>query len=161
MHWPLSLCRMESVSSRPLTRLRPRAVLDYPPLATALVAALAGPQVRIEELLAAIRTKFPATSVAIHMPGHPGFLAGAPWVPAASACTAHAAAAGCLAAISSTRSPRARATSKLPDEPAMSDAERRKVQTALARLGYYAIQVDGIFGPETRAAIRRYQHEIW
>ena len=42
----------------------------------------------------------------------------------------------------------------------MTDTQRRQVQTALAHLGYYGIQVDGVFGPETRAAIRRYQHEI-
>jgi len=42
----------------------------------------------------------------------------------------------------------------------MSDADRRRVQSALARLGYYDYIVDGIFGPETRAAIRRFQHEI-
>jgi peptidoglycan hydrolase-like protein with peptidoglycan-binding domain len=42
----------------------------------------------------------------------------------------------------------------------MTDADRRRVQTTLARLGYYDGQVDGIFGPDTRAAIRRFQHEI-
>jgi len=42
----------------------------------------------------------------------------------------------------------------------MSDAVLRRVQAALARLGYYDGIVDGIFGPETRAAIRRFQHEI-
>ena len=33
-------------------------------------------------------------------------------------------------------------------------------QTALARLGYYDGKIDGIFGPDSRAAIRRYQHEL-
>jgi len=127
------------------------------PLATALVAALAGPQVRTEALLAAVRTKFPGAGVAIHMPAHPGFLAGAPApvappppppvVTAAPAAPPTAPAAAVPAV-------------KLPDEASMTDAERRQVQTALARLGYYAIPVDGVFGPETRAAIRRYQHEI-
>lgn len=48
----------------------------------------------------------------------------------------------------------------LPDEGAMTVSERRRVQEALARVGYYAGGIDGLFGPETRAAIRRFQHEI-
>lgn len=46
------------------------------------------------------------------------------------------------------------------DESSMSDAERRRVQIGLAQLGYYDGRIDGVFGPETRAAIRRYQHEL-
>jgi peptidoglycan hydrolase-like protein with peptidoglycan-binding domain len=45
-------------------------------------------------------------------------------------------------------------------EAGMSDANRRQVQEALQRLDYYRGLVDGIFGPLTRAAMRRYQHEI-
>ena len=48
----------------------------------------------------------------------------------------------------------------LPDERDMTVTERRLVQEALTRLGYYGAKVDGVFGPETRAAIRRFQHEI-
>lgn len=43
----------------------------------------------------------------------------------------------------------------------MSDANRRQVQEALRRLGYYQGPVDGIFGPQTRAAIRRFQQSLW
>jgi hypothetical protein len=46
------------------------------------------------------------------------------------------------------------------DEDRMSDQERRQVQMALAKLGYYSDRIDAVFGPETRAAIRRYQFEI-
>ena len=42
----------------------------------------------------------------------------------------------------------------------MSEADRREVQEALDRLRYYQGPVDGIFGPLTRAAIRRFQHDI-
>lgn len=47
-----------------------------------------------------------------------------------------------------------------PDEQAMTMGERRRVQLALAAIGYYSGAIDGLFGPETRAAIRRFQHEI-
>jgi Putative peptidoglycan binding domain len=46
------------------------------------------------------------------------------------------------------------------DEDRMSDQDRRQVQVVLATLGYYSGRIDATFGPETRAAIRRYQFEI-
>jgi hypothetical protein len=46
------------------------------------------------------------------------------------------------------------------DEEQMSEPDRRLVQVKLATLGYYIGRIDGNFGPETRAAIRRYQFEI-
>ncbi len=48
----------------------------------------------------------------------------------------------------------------LPDEAHMTEADKRAVQAALLRLGYYDKQVDGVFGADTRAAIRRFQHEM-
>ena len=42
----------------------------------------------------------------------------------------------------------------------MTHADRREVQITLARLGYYEGQIDGLFGPDTRAAIRRWQHKV-
>ena len=42
----------------------------------------------------------------------------------------------------------------------MTQANRRDVQIALARLGYYDRRIDGVIGPHTRAAIRRWQHDI-
>ena len=47
----------------------------------------------------------------------------------------------------------------LPAEAEMSVADRRQVQEALQRLDYYKGPVDGIFGPLTRAAIRRFQQQ--
>jgi Putative peptidoglycan binding domain len=142
------------------------ASIDNPtPLAAAVVAGLSGPQVRTEALLAAVRSKFPGTGVAVHLPAHPGFLAGAP-APVAPAPPAPPPAAPPPVApppVATAAPPPPVATVpavKMPDEALMTEAERRQVQAALARLGYYGIQVDGVFGPETRAAIRRYQHEI-
>jgi peptidoglycan hydrolase-like protein with peptidoglycan-binding domain len=48
----------------------------------------------------------------------------------------------------------------MPDEASMSNADRLQVQDTLRRLGYYKGQLDGIFGPLTRAAIRRFQGNI-
>lgn len=48
----------------------------------------------------------------------------------------------------------------MADEEQMSEQDRRLVQVKLATLGYYIGRIDGNFGPETRAAIRRYQFEI-
>ena len=42
----------------------------------------------------------------------------------------------------------------------MTHADRRDVQIALARMSYYDGQIDGLFGADTRAAIRRWQHEV-
>jgi len=48
----------------------------------------------------------------------------------------------------------------MPAEADMSQANRRQIQQALRRLDYYKGSVDGNFGRRTRAAIRRFQHEI-
>jgi hypothetical protein len=48
----------------------------------------------------------------------------------------------------------------MPEEAQYTPTDRRRVQAALRQLGYYDGTVDGVFGPETRAAIRRYQHEL-
>lgn len=47
-----------------------------------------------------------------------------------------------------------------PEEAQYTGQDRQAVQAALLGLGYYAGPVDGLFGTGTRAAIRRYQHEI-
>ena len=46
-------------------------------------------------------------------------------------------------------------------EAGLSDADRRGVQEALRKMGYYVGAVDGKFGPVTRAAIRRFQQDLW
>jgi peptidoglycan hydrolase-like protein with peptidoglycan-binding domain len=48
----------------------------------------------------------------------------------------------------------------MPAEANMNEANRRQVQEALSRLGYDPGPMDGVFGPLTRAAIRRYQQAI-
>jgi peptidoglycan hydrolase-like protein with peptidoglycan-binding domain len=48
----------------------------------------------------------------------------------------------------------------MPAQTDMTDANRRQVQEALRRLGYYRGPMDGIFGPLPRAAIQRFQRNI-
>ena len=48
----------------------------------------------------------------------------------------------------------------MADEDQMTAQDRRRMQVILTNLGYYSDRLDGVFGPETRAAIRRYQFEI-
>ncbi len=146
------------------------APADAPtPLAAALVAALAGPTVRTDTLFDGVRTKLAgtqATVAALHMPVQTGFLAGAP--PPVVAAKPTPAVATKPPAVPVPAAPAAPAPSpaaalppqQLPDESQMTDADRRQVQAALVHLGYYDKSVDGLFGPDTRAAIRRYQHEI-
>ena len=56
--------------------------------------------------------------------------------------------------------PSAPPASAFPEEAQYTERDRQAVQSALLELGYYAGAVDGRFGAGTRAAIRRYQHEI-
>ena len=48
----------------------------------------------------------------------------------------------------------------MPAEDKMNAENRRQVQEALQRLGYYEGPLDGKFGPATRSAIRRFQASI-
>jgi hypothetical protein len=126
------------------------------PLAAALVASLSGPEVRTEAVLASVRAKLAgsqSTLVAWHVPAHPGFLAGGP--PAVGPVASPPPVAAPVAPVAAAAPP-----AQMPDEAQMTEFDRRKVQDALLRLGYYDRAVDAVFGPETRAAIRRYQHEI-
>ncbi len=141
------------------------------PLAASLVANLKAATVQIGPLLAAAQQQLAAnqalTIAAIHVPAGQTYLVGAP-APAAPAPVAPAPAPVAPAPAAPAPAPTAQAAptapaaaiAALPDESQMTAADRRRVQTALARLGYYDGQVDGVFGPDTRAAIRRYQHEL-
>ena len=150
---------------------------DASPLAQALIAGLTGPAVQNIPFLATASAQLAAakpqaTIVALHTPASMQYLAGAPPpAPAPVAAPAKPAPPPVTAQepVPATASPAptpvvaatpAAPPTLLPDETAMNEAQRKSVQTVLAGIGYYAGPVDGVFGPETRAAVRRYQHEI-
>jgi hypothetical protein len=121
------------------------------PLAALLVTSLRESVVQVGSMLSAIQqqlgTNRSVTVAALHQPARPGYLVGAaPPMPAAPAAAA--------------ATPAVAPTASLPADEEMADSDRRRVQASLAKLGYYDGRVDGVFGPETRAAIRRYQHEL-
>jgi putative peptidoglycan binding protein/caspase domain-containing protein len=129
---------------------QPKAPDAPTPLATALIASLKGTQVQTMSLLADLQQRLGGSSAVtlsfVHPPVTAGYLAGAPRpVPAPTPAVAPI-----------PPGPQA----ALPSDEQMTDVDRRRSQTALARLGYYDGKIDGIFGPDSRAAIRRYQHEL-
>ncbi|MEJ0018950.1 MAG: peptidoglycan-binding protein [Acetobacteraceae bacterium] len=152
------------------------------PLATALIAGLKGTDVQTTALLSGVQQQLasrPVTVAALRPPAVPAYLAGGapattPGAPsvaqtpattppiapaAASQGTSQAASQGPMLGASPGASIGA-PPFLLPAEEQMSEADRRAVQAALVRLGYYPGPVDGRFGGDTRAAIRRYQHEL-
>jgi hypothetical protein len=124
------------------------------PLAAALVGSLHGPAAESAKVLAAVQQQLAAQTTvsvaALHVPSAGVFLASAPIPPVPMPPVPAVAPAETAAA----------APESLPDEDQMTFAQRLVIQRALAHLGYYDAAADGVFGPETRAAIRRWQHEV-
>jgi hypothetical protein len=124
------------------------------PLAAAVVAGLAPAQVDARALLGDLRDELqlqaaPGVTSVVYLPAGPAWLRGAPPPPPEPA-----------APPAPVPQPEASAATP-PGQPVeLSEADRRRAQLALQRLGYYDGKVDGIFGADTLAAIRRFQHEL-
>src|SRR5262245_32373404 len=99
---------------------------------------------------ATARAPFPATKPPSPPPAAPAPVAPAPAV-------AHPAPPPAVPDVAPITAP---PRQMMMDEEQMSEQDRRLVQMKLATLGYYSGRIDGTFGPESRAAIRRYQFEI-
>ena len=135
------------------------ALPDGPtPLAAGLVASMAAPDVELHALLADMRAAMqgvPRTTVAVRDTNEPVWLLGGPHAPPARPAEPAPA-----RPISPAPAPAVNASPRNPGIAALNEADRRRVQLALQRLGYYNGRVDGAGGPDTLAAIRRFQHEL-
>jgi hypothetical protein len=141
------------------------------PSAAALVPLLRVSSVETARLLTDVQQQLAGTKTAsvsaVHLPDAGLYLGAAPAaaVPARAPSSAPTPTAPPPAAAPSPSAaapppPAAETAKSLPDEDQMTDDQRRLVQRALTHLGYYDARTDGVFGPETRAAIRRWQHEV-
>jgi len=141
--------------------------------AQALRGQMTGEEVSLEKFVAGMRGELAksgaGTAFFVAATGRPSFLVGGKPPPAPVAAAppppvAPAAPAPTPAPAASTPpaapAPAAPPQQAMVDEDRMSDQDRRQVQVALATLGYYSGRIDATFGPETRAAIRRFQFEI-
>ena len=140
------------------------------PLAAAAAAVLGAPDVEMRTMLQDMRLSLegsPGMTATVQPPERAGWLVGhAPAAPAPVVPAVVAAPAVAAAPASPAVAPPPPGLAAVSDGPApgtvavLDEAGRRQVQTALQKLGYYAGRVDGAFGPETIAAIRRFQHEL-
>ncbi len=134
------------------------------PLAAAVSAGLAPPNIELRAMLGELRAALqgsPGLAVAVHEPANPTWLVGGP--PAPPPAPPPPAPPPPAPATASTvpdpaPTPPAAAPPTKPDAP--NEADRRRAQLALQRLGYYSGRIDGVYGADTLAAIRRFQHEL-
>jgi hypothetical protein len=133
------------------------------PLAQSLSAALAQPPIELDRLSAAIRKDLTDSGAAFAASGNGGGAALIAALPPAA--QPQPAAPKPVTTPTSLAPPATSAAAPtvpapgLPAEQQYSVLDRRRVQAALRLLGYYNGAVDGVFGPQTRAAIRHYQHD--
>ena len=141
--------------------------------AQALRGQMTGDEVSLEKFVGGMRSELAKGAAGaaffVAATGRPSFLVGGkpPPPPAAAAPPPSVAVAPpaptpapAAAAPPTTPAPAPPPQQAMVDEDRMSDQDRRQVQVVLATLGYYSGRIDATFGPETRAAIRRYQFEI-
>ncbi len=139
------------------------------PLAQTLAAAITPPTVQVGPVITGIEQALATTAglkLWVHLPPGEIFLVGAPPPPAPVVAAAPPTPPptppppASPAQAATAQPPLAPPPPPLPEEERMTDADRRRLQGALVALGYYPGPVDGLFGPDTRAAFRRFQHEL-
>jgi hypothetical protein len=128
------------------------------PFATAAAAALSAPHPEVGTVLAAIHDRFGPTAgkVVITAPTSTATLDPVTLPPPPSTTPPPPV----VASLSPPApSPAVTTPPRPPVDPATVTG-RRTIQSDLRRLGYYAGPVDGIFGADSQAAMRRLQHEL-
>jgi len=141
------------------------------PASHAVRDQVAGSRVSLGRFVDGLRDQLakdpPVATYVVPATGQPSYLAGAPAQPAPLPAPQPEPAQPVAVAVEHPPPPPVSTPAAPPprqiimvDEDHMSDQDRRQVQVALASMGYYSGRIDGIFGPETKAAIRRYQFEI-
>jgi hypothetical protein len=131
-------------------------VSDTPsPFATAIATALGSPPIEVGAMLQAIGAGFGGGPDALTLgpPARPAWLVGGQTIAVAPAIPPPAAPAA-------TRAPVPEIEAAAPEEDQLSQRDRRRIQAALWRMGYYAGRINGHFRADTRAAILRYQEAI-
>ena len=146
------------------------SIAVQPALAPAAsIAVLPAPAPANSTATAVQAARTPATSTAAHVQPAPAPAATATSITVAVPSPAKAAAstAAPVRPASAPPQPAANASPLAPppvrivvQPPTLEREDKRLIQTILTQMGFYAGQIDGKFGPETQAAIRRYQSEI-
>jgi Putative peptidoglycan binding domain/Caspase domain len=145
------------------------SIATQPPAPAASIAVLPTPTPSTATAVQAARTPAPSTAAAARVQPAPGPPATATSNTGAvpSPAIAAASTAAPVPPASAPRQPAANASPPAPpparivvQTPTLEREDKRLIQTILTQMGYYAGQIDGKFGPETQAAIRRYQSDI-
>lgn len=142
------------------------------PLAASIASAFAAPGVEAGDFVREIRDTFlgnQGTVVVAQAPSSPAWLKGQPSAPPAAVAALPAQSRIAPPQLPqqppSVLTPVPPAVAEPPARPSielavLNEADKRRIQLALQRLGYYAGRVDGVIAGESLAAIRRYQHEL-
>jgi hypothetical protein len=135
------------------------------PLSSALTATLgSAPTIENGAFVAAVQQRLGSTSATtiavVRQPTTAGLIVGRPAVAAAPPVATPPVQPPTPPVAAPTVATPPPPDATMPEEDLMTAEQRRRMQEALKLLGYYNVPLDSVFGPETRAAIRRFQMQV-